>query len=89
MKQKRNKTKDGYLVGQSGVIVTCPICLGDMCGCYDDLVVKKYRICKGCASEYEAHWGRLPSKQVVRDAINALVAAGLWDRRRRRVPKAA
>ena len=83
------KTKDGYLVGLSGVIVTCPICLGDMCGCHDDLVVKKYRICKGCASEYEAHWGRLPSKGTISKAINALSAKGLWDKKNKRVPKVA
>ena len=83
------KTKDGYLVGQSGVLVTCPICLGDMCGCYDDLVVKKYRICKGCANEYEAHWGRLPAKGTIRGAVNKLVAEGLWDRKNHKVPEAA
>ena len=83
------KTKDGYLVGQSGVIVTCPICLGDMCGCHDDLVVKKYRICKGCASEYEAHWGRLPSKGTISKAINALSDKGLWDKKNKRLPKVA
>ena len=83
------KTKDGYLVGQSGVIVTCPICLGDMCGCYDDLEVKGFRICKGCASEYAAHWGRLPSKKIVREAINALALDGLWDKKNKRVPKVA
>jgi hypothetical protein len=84
-----NKTQDGYLVGQSGVIATCPICLGDMCGCYDDLEVKQYRICKGCASEYKAHWGRLPSKGTINKAIKVLIAKGLWDRKTHSVPKAA
>ena len=83
------KTKDGYLVGQSGVIVTCPICLGDMCGCYDDLEVKGFRICKGCASEYAAHWGRLPSKGTINKAIKVLIAKGLWDRKTHSVPKVA
>ena len=84
-----NLTKDGYLVGQSGVITTCPICLGDMCGCYDDRIVKKYRICKGCSSEYKAQWGRFPSKGTISKAINTLVAQGLWDKKNKRLPKAA
>lgn len=86
MKAKLNINKDGYLRGQSGVIVTCPICLGDMCGCHDDLKVKRFRICKGCSLEFQMKWGRLPNKQEISTAIKKLVASGLWNTRKRAVP---
>jgi hypothetical protein len=86
MTTELNINKEGYLRGQSGVIVTCPICLGDMCGCHDDLKVKRFRICKGCSLEFQMKWGRMPRSQEVSKAIKKLVASGLWNTRKRAVP---
>ena len=70
---------NGYMVGQSGKLATCPFCLEDMCGCYDCLEVKKFLCCKGCTESYRMDMGRYPTKAVVRAAIKRLVSLGMWD----------
>lgn len=71
----------------SGTKATCPLCLGDMCGCLSDLRTKGFRICKGCASEFKAHWGRRPKDREIRNAIKKLTAKGLWSRQTHSVPQ--
>jgi len=82
-------TKNGYAVGQSGKLATCPFCLDLMCGCYDCLEVNKYRCCKGCAEQFRMEFGKPLSKRVIRTAIKRLIANGLWDRVSHSVPKVA
>jgi len=70
---------NGYMLGQSGKIATCPFCLEDMCGCYDCLEVKGFRCCKGCTESFRIDMGRYPTKAVIRKAIKRLVSLGMWD----------
>jgi hypothetical protein len=69
----------------SGTKATCPLCLGDMCGCQEDLVTKGFRICKGCKVEVERKFGYVSDHQI-RKAIKKLTAKGLWDRATHSVP---
>lgn len=70
---------NGYMLGQSGKIATCPFCLEDMCGCYDCLEVKGFRCCKGCTESFKIDMGYYPRRAVIRKAINRLVSLGMWD----------